>query len=277
MKLSSLVSGNTYLLESSISSGLRCVGKCGRNLKCHVVSFNTDQLCKLYSIKAYHQLVYSNNSTVYIKQTYLSEYLNGLTNYWIGSSDGFDIISSADLYGGVNVQSAANKNGKAYSAFLFDSGYYRVPAGVYFYGNFTVSAWFKLSKFANYERLLDFGDPQSNNFLIALESSGKGCVSVHSRNYGSTSDIYSSNDLLLNIWYHLTVVMKGSTCYIYVNGILNNSGNINAPNNIIRNSNYIGRSNWYPSDFDVSASISNMKIINRALTNNEILLNMNHL
>lgn len=45
-------------------------------------------------------------------------------------------------------------------------------------------------------------------------------------------------------------------------------------NNVTRNSNFIGKSNWTPGDPDLSASISNIKIYNKALSPTEIKLNM---
>lgn len=71
----------------------------------------------------------------------------------------------------------------------------------------------------------------------------------------------------------MTVTLKDSTGYIYVNGILDASGPFHIPSHSLRVDNYVGRSNWPVSDADVSAAISNIKIFNRTMNEREMISN----
>jgi hypothetical protein len=84
------------------------------------------------------------------------------------------------------------------------------------------------------------------------------------------SFIKSVTPLKLNTWIHVAVVLKGNLASIYFNGILETSGEVFKPRNIVRTSNFIGKSNW-GHDAHVDASFDEIKIFNRALYIEEII------
>ena len=60
-------------------------------------------------------------------------------------SDFKDLIENADLYDGKNYEFVQNRFGKLKSAIHFKQGYLKIPQGIYFDGDFTITAWLKLN------------------------------------------------------------------------------------------------------------------------------------
>ena len=48
------------------------------------------------------------------------------------------------------------------------------PPGVYFNGDFSVSAWIKVIKFGNWQRVFDFGNGRSNDNVMIFTSTSEG-------------------------------------------------------------------------------------------------------
>ena len=66
---------------------------------------------------------------------------------------------------------------------------------------------------------------------------------------------------------------------IYVNGILTDTVNTTYSipiRNLTRSVNWVGRSTWYPENSDPIYDLDDMKLFNEALTNSEILFEMNN-
>jgi hypothetical protein len=80
----------------------------------------------------------------------------------------------------------------------------------------------------------------------------------------------SSTTLKLNTWVHIAVVLKDTLANIYLNGILDSSGQLLKPRHVTRTSNFIGKSNW-AHDPNTDASFDEIKIFNRALFIEEII------
>ncbi len=96
---------------------------------------------------------------------------------------------------------------------------------------------------------------------------------------GSTtiSLLKSSQQLEKDKWQHVTFVLSLPNVFIYIDGQL--AGNDTAtdiPMNVTRSVNYLGRSMWSSLDTDLNADLDELKIFNRALTNEEILFEMNN-
>ena len=107
------------------------------------------------------------------------------------------------------------------------------------------------------------GNLQSNNPIAAVFS-------------GDDFRITPAYTLQLNVWYHFAFVLQGTTGSIYINGSLIGSGITNVPGNLVRSSNFIGRSNWYKYDNqDADAVYDDFKIYKGALTSAAILYEYN--
>ena len=55
-----------------------------------------------------------------------------------------------------------------------NEGYVTVPPGVYFNGDFTVSAWIKVIKFGGYQRVFDFGNGPNKENVMMITSTNEG-------------------------------------------------------------------------------------------------------
>ena len=153
-----------------------------------------------------------------------------------------------------------------------NSGYYSVPAGVYFNGSFTTSVWVNAKSKINWVRVFDFGvnGVDSDNVVLGLFKDTTPSVSFFSILSGSSVSYLDCNlALVLNEWTHLAVTFDGSLAYYYYNGILcSSTSNLHQPSNVTRSKNFIGKSNW--DDEPADAVYDEFRIYNRALDQNEI-------
>ena len=67
--------------------------------------------------------------------------VNGLVNYWTFCANFDDSIGQAKLFGASNAALVSDRFGVADSALNLANGFIQVPTGVYFNGNYTVTAW----------------------------------------------------------------------------------------------------------------------------------------
>jgi hypothetical protein len=164
-------------------------------------------------------------------------------------------------------------------------GYFQAQPGVYFDENFTITAWVKLRSYRNYQRLIDFGNgPASNNVVCMIDGAnncGKPAILIYNGKHGKS--IESLTGLHLGEWNHLVCMFRNGIGYIYINGTNTALGPINKPIPIIRMNNYVGRSNWkvqnqnnHLYELDTNADIDDLKIFNRALTEDEIKADMDN-
>ena len=180
-------------------------------------------------------------------------------------------MGTAHLYNGVNAYLTQDRFGYANSALKLNSGYYCVPSGVYFNGPFTTSVWVNAKSNGFSSRVFDFGKGQAIDNIIFGLFSGGGLNSYFSIFSGSSSlnALGCSSSLVLNEWVHLAVTFNGSIASFYYNGILAGSLLQLQPRSLVRNMNYIGKSNW-AGDGLADAIYDELRIYNRALTQNEI-------
>jgi hypothetical protein len=194
--------------------------------------------------------------------------VNNLTNYW-PMSNLSDVVGGANLFGGGNYSFVSDRFGSPNSAIYFNKGYLQVPEGVYFSGDFTVTAWIFLKSYQSWSRIFEFGNGRdSDNVGLAMNATSSylcGLVYIGSLRFS----IQTSSVINLNKWYFISFVFNGTTGYVYVNGNQVAYGTLNLPNNITRTNNYIGKSNW-PTDFNADAIYDEFKIYKVALSSNEI-------
>ena len=187
-------------------------------------------------------------------------------NYW-PMSNLTDIVGGNDLFGGASYSFVSDRFCSPNSAIYFDQGYLQVSSGVYFSGNFTITAWMIYFSSQSFS-LFDFGNGQSSdNILLEIN---KRNIFGKIFNRSSSSVIKTTSKINLNKWYFISFVLNGTTGFIYLNGNQVASGTLNVPNNITRKSNYIGKSNTtvYPN---ADAIYDEIKIYQGALSSDYIM------
>jgi hypothetical protein len=150
--------------------------------------------------------------------------------------------------------------------------YVQAPASVYFNGNFTVEAW--VYPRANTGRIFDFGVVGPTNNVLAHFGGGTGTGLVFAILNGATISSFNyTGTIPLNQWSHVAFSLNGTTGTIYVNGQVGATGTLPVPQNVTRNSCFIGNSNW--NDGTTNAKIDEFRIWNVVRTQAEIQSSMN--
>ena len=93
-------------------------------------------------------------------------------------------------------------------------------------------------------RILDFGNGyQMENIYFSLYTPTNligGCIA---KDHDVSSYMEKDNVVSLKQWYHVAFVLSGTTGKIFANGNQVISGTFPIPDNVVRNNNYIGKSN----------------------------------
>lgn len=85
----------------------------------------------------------------------------------------------------------------------------------------------------------------------------------------------SSQALVVSQWTHVASILQGNNISVYLNCTLTHSEPITfLPRDVVRTSNYIGRSNW--DDEYANAKFRNLRIYNRALSPTELITDFNN-
>ena len=195
-----------------------------------------------------------------------------MQNYWPFYLNVKDVVGKADLFDGVNAILANDQFGKPSSALSLINGYYRVPSGVYFSGDFTIMVWIKVRNYNTWSRIIDFAVGQYNFVAFSITGDNVGRPMCETFSTELTWRVESTVELGLNIWVHLACTLAQTSGAIYRNGVIV-SNTLKAytagPQNVVRTSNFIGRANWPNQDPD--ADFDELKIFNRALSQQEII------
>lgn len=142
-------------------------------------------------------------------------------------------------------------------------------------GDFTLEAWIKIDKYQDYATILDLGNGQDkDNILFKFDNTGK--LQLNTRNgSGNQTTITTDQVLAINQWIHVAAVNDGKgNAAIYLNGELaTQASGQTIVNNIARNSNFIGKSNWSNEYFD--GNITEVRVWDTARSSDQIRQNMN--
>ena len=279
----------TFLItkfESAFVSILKCSMMCNKNSECvyFLVEQNNKCLICKRNLTLFLNFDSNGNSLIYQKQF---EPTIGLINYWSFNKNVNDSIGDAHLYDGENAVLTYDRFGRPNCALSLTNGYYKIPPGVYFYGTqFSSMTWVKMKRFQSFSRMFDFGNGQENeNVLLTLCRYSSSCYPYIIFFSGNDSIRgYSSKGFTLNKWQHIAFVYSFPFFAIYMDGIRVTDPNLNTNlssfslANVIRTSNFIGRSNWYVtgSSSGTDADIDDLKIFNRALSQQDIKYEMNY-
>ncbi len=177
--------------------------------------------------------------------------------------------------------SGLTKNGAAFmpvyngttNALDFDGNndYVLASPGVYFSGDFTIECWVYPRSFANWSRIIDFGNGAgSHNVLLSYTYGTSGAPGF----YVEGAQFQANQTLPLNQWSHIAATLSGNTATIYINGVAAGTSTFPTPVNITRNNCYIGKSNWGGDPY-ANAVFDELRIWNVAKTQAEIQASMN--
>ena len=195
---------------------------------------------------------------------------NALTNYWPMDNHVNDTVGAANMYNGYNVQFTKDRFGNENSAIRFSNGFYQVPSGFYYNGDFTISVWIKPIKSFYNAPIFDFGNGGSTDsirFISTTYSYYSQSFYIFFKNYESRLD--TSYNLVLGQWTHFVFTLSDTVGSLYINGLLTNQNeNMFSPRNLNRTSNYIGKSSGY-SNF-LWADLDDLKIYNRSMSSAEV-------
>lgn len=125
---------------------------------------------------------------------------------------------------------------------------FKYHLGVYFNGAFSVTAWVYYYAFNSNNIFMAFQNGNTNevtNDTLAFSCTNNFYLSSYPGINGSGNSVFASGyTMKTNIWYHIGITYDGSKIIMHINGSNINSGPLYSPNNVIRNSNYIGKSVW---------------------------------
>ena len=191
-----------------------------------------------------------------------------------------DIVGGAHLYQGYNVEFVKDRFGNPNSAIRISWGFYKIPPGVYFNGDFTIAVWIKLNFFSPYRnRILFFGKlyggvVDNRNVLfndhyleLIVENNkiGIGYSYDSINSFSGQTSLLSSSSLTLGEWTFIVATLSGTTASLYINGIQStqcvNNNFFYIPFKKYRETNYIGPAIQYLDD---------LRIYDRALSQFEI-------
>ncbi|MES2475842.1 MAG: LamG-like jellyroll fold domain-containing protein [Verrucomicrobiota bacterium] len=182
---------------------------------------------------------------------------DGNTNDAIGSANGK--ADGGPVY-------AAGKGGQAIDLDGTDD-FVTAPYHVANSDDITVAAWINWDGGSNWQRVFDFGNSTSQNFMLTPKSSDNTMRFVIVN--GGAEQQLNTAVPATGQWVHLAVTLNGNTGRLYVNGAEATSGAISInPSDISPTKNYIGKSNWPDPLFN--GRIDDFRVYNRALSAGEI-------
>ncbi|MES2659557.1 MAG: LamG-like jellyroll fold domain-containing protein [Verrucomicrobiota bacterium] len=131
----------------------------------------------------------------------------------------------------------------------------------------TVAAWINWDGGGNWQRVFDFGNGTTQNFMLTPKSASNTMRFVI---------VNGGAEQQLNVavpatgqWVHIAVTLSGDTGKLFVNGAVANTGTITInPSDFSPTKNYLGKSQWPDALFD--GRIEDFRVYNRALSQAEI-------
>jgi len=154
-----------------------------------------------------------------------------------------------------------------------DAQYAVLPPGTYFIGDFTIVAWVYLNSYAQWSRIIDFGDGAEAENLVIF-SATDGTSGEPAMRVGGTQ--FTANEQIpLGAWTQVVARMSGTHGRIFING---QQVGHHAPGpwntmvpaiDSVRQNCFIAHSN-YAGDADLNGSIGELQIYNYALSDSDI-------
>ncbi len=198
-----------------------------------------------------------------------------MINSWSFSNNLNDDVGGQTLFGGgskwiYTSDRYCNPN----SAVYFNRDYLQAPPGVYFGSDFTFNTWIWTNSFNDMQRIFDFSnlsaDKKENVVFSFYATQNRLATYANGLNYlnGMTPQRIQTGNNLLNLsqWYMVSLVLSGTTGYIYLNGVQVATGPFLHPQIVTRQNNYFGKGPYAPLD----AILDDMELYNVALSASDI-------
>lgn len=211
----------------------------------------------------------------------------GITWNYLSMPPASDLVAHWPMDGNANDISGNNHHGTIFGGVTPTSDHKGQPNAAYFFngtngyidvgdwelgGPMTFAVWARWDALNNWSRIFDFGNgPESNNIY---------CTTYNTTDYiefgffigQSYYNARTSSIITTGNWdFYVMSINNSVKIKLYKNGICCAEHNINnVPLNIIRANQYIGKSNW-SSDGLFKGAMNDMRIYNRALTDNEVM------
>ena len=191
------------------------------------------------------------------------------------------MIGGAHLFNGKKAGLTEDRFARPLSALSLNGGSYQIPPGNYFQnGQFSITTWIKLKNYGSYPGLVKFSNGFKNESIFLgfnMGTSKPQFIIFNGNQIERIANSISSSAIQLNIWTHLAMTFdQNFNNLIYVNANITASGNLNQPlKYTTRISNYIGRPDG--NQPDLNGTIDELKIFNRALSQQEIQFEMNNI
>jgi len=148
-----------------------------------------------------------------------------LVHYWPFDNNVNDSIGNAHLYDGVQSSFTTDRFNRNFRALSLNSGYYKIPSGIYFDGSdFTFTSWVKIKQQVNYARIFEVANGENLDAVVFAVHNDTPCFSFSSATT-FTELYFSQNHLQINVWHHLTFIYQYPTSKLYLNGTLTDTTN----------------------------------------------------
>jgi len=156
------------------------------------------------------------------------------------------------------------------------SHYAKLPSGVVSgFTDFTISTWVKVTSFATWQRIFDFGTDTTNYMFLTTQYTATAPNNAKLRfairvNSAAEQSVNCTTALATGVWTHVAVTRTGTTVRIYVNGSLAGSGTISgSPADLGTTTlNYLGKSQFGDPYFD--GALDDFRLYSQALSASEI-------
>ncbi len=142
--------------------------------------------------------------------------------------------------------------------------------------DFTIATWVKVSSFATWQRIFDFGTGTNNYMFLTTQYTGTAPNNAKLRFGIRTPSIAeqtvsgTSIALSAGVWTHVAVTRSGNTVSLYVDGSLAGSGSItlNPADLGTTTQNYLGKSQW--NDPYLDGALDDFRLYSEAMSAAEI-------
>ena len=135
--------------------------------------------------------------------------------------------------------------------------------------DFTFSGWIYWNGGGNWQRIFDFGNGGTDNYVFLTPKSGGNTLLFGVKQAGVTQTV-ETTVLPTGTWTHVAVTISGTTAKIFVNGQLRatNTGFTLDPGALQTNFNYLGKSQWPDPLF--SGKLDDLRFLTTALSDAQV-------
>ena len=159
----------------------------------------------------------------------------------------------------------SDRSGNANSALYLNVAYMNYPAAVYFYTDFTITAWVYSKSVRNYGRFMSCGQNLGalDGALIDI------AISQYTNSYPffcvSPNCYFSKTYMAQNSWQFIALVNGGNVGSLYLNNVKIVSGTSTTAGNGVRSTCYLGRASDPANDY-FYGYIDEIRFFNTALS-----------